>query len=122
LDENIDCGYTYLSCDTERSTFVESPRVLELYDELIECMGVVGINKIQQKDIFIVIATILRLGNITFTEDEQERVNIGNSSELERVCALGGLPYVDVMRSFSTRQFGVRSIITCHLTLEQVRC
>lgn len=118
---NVKADYSYLSDGEEKMSFVSSPAVRDLFDELVVGLEGVGVSEEKRVDIFRVVATVLRMGNITFTEDENERCSIDNMEELECVCALAGLSLSEVSRFFITRQFGVRSIITCHLTLAQVR-
>lgn len=127
LDRDRDSGsdvsateFAYLTDTEEKQAFVRSPAVHALFQELVQGLGVVGVTAAQQEDIFRVVAAVLRLGNTTFTEDADERCSIDSMEELERVCALVGLSVSEVGRCFVTRQFGVRSIITCHLTLAQV--
>ena len=120
LQLDLNTEYTYLSDTQEKNTFVNSPVVNDLFDELVKGLAVVGVTEAQQQDIFRVVATVLRLGNITFTEGADESCSIDDMAVLESVCALAGLAVSEVARFFVTRQFGVRSIITCHLTLWQV--
>ena len=118
LDPNAD--FTYLSSSSEKHNFVTSSDVQDTFNELINCMEVVGITKAQRDNVFTVVAGVLRLGNIKFSSDAEDKVVIDNLDELQTTCVSLGLCYSEVVRHFSTRQFGVRSIITCHLTVEQV--
>ena len=117
---DVNCDYTYLSDNSEKSSFVSSPAIRNLFDELVAGLEIIGVTKAQREDVFRVIATVLRLGNVSFTEDDEEKSSIDNVSELESACELAGLSSLEVGKFFVTRQFGVRSIITCHLTREQV--
>jgi myosin I len=118
---DVRSAYSYLTDESETGAFMTSPSVRNLFDDLITGLATVGVTESRRKDVFTVVATVLRIGNITFSEDEDEHCSIDNMADLEAVCALAGLPYADISRCFMTRQFGVRSIITCHLTLAQVR-
>lgn len=112
--------YAYLCDSQEKRNFVESSGVRDLFDDLVAGLGVIGVSEGQRADIFRVLAVILRMGNTSFSEDkEEESVSVADERALGAVCALAGLPAGEVSRSFTTRQFGVRSIITCQLTLAQ---
>ena len=117
LDKNT--RYAYLNDCNETDNFVSSAGTHDLFDELMAGLEVIGVSEGHRSDIFRVLAVILRLGNISFTESADEQAEIVNNDDLESVCTLAGLSHSEISRNFTSRQFGVRSIITCNLTLAQ---
>jgi myosin heavy subunit len=119
LKQSVD-EYHYLS-DPEASYFYNMDES-ESFNDVKKSMTILGINKGQQTRIFQVVGCVLRLGNVYFdaAETTDERALIGDVPELERICDTLGLNQSEVKRLFVSRNFGVRSIVTCFFSVQQV--
>ena len=119
LDPSVD-EYFYLS-DAD-SSYLYNMDECESFLDVQTSMGVLGINKGQRKQIFQVVGCVLRLGNIHFNaaESADARAVIGDISELERICDALGIDRSEMKRLLVSRNFGVRSIVTCFFSVQQV--
>jgi len=95
---------------------------LEAFTEVQQAMEVLGIDNAQRYSISRVVAGVLLLGNIEFypaTTSGDAAAKISNLSDLEVICNLLGLNLREMQRCLTSRNFGVRSIVTCMFTVAQ---
>jgi myosin heavy subunit len=69
------------------------------------------------------VACVLRLGNIEFNTADtlDQRALIENVPELGRICDMLGLKQSEMKRCLVSRNFGVRSIVTCFFSVQQAK-
>jgi myosin heavy subunit len=112
--------YHYLS-DPEAS-YLYCVDELESFNDVEKSMDILGINKGQRKQIFQVVACVLRLGDVQFNASEtaDARALIDDVPEIERICDTLGLKKSEMRRCLVSRNFGVRSVVTCFFSVQQV--
>jgi len=113
--------YAYLS-DPESSRLRDTNE-LESFSEVERSMEVLGIDKEQRDQIFEVVACVLRLGNVQFNaaETSDARALIDDVPEIDRICDMLGLCQSEMKRCLVSRNFGVRSIVTCFFSVQQAK-
>ena len=91
------------------------------FQNVVNSMNVLGISGVECTNIFQIAACVLRLGNIAFTAGDMDgRALVGDAIELELICENLGISYSEMSRLLVSRNFGVRSIVTCYLSVQQV--
>ncbi|KAG0256225.1 hypothetical protein BG011_004691 [Mortierella polycephala] len=70
----------------------------EDYKLLLESMDVMGFTKQEQHNLFRVIAAILHLGNVTVTKDRSDQAQLKNTSVVEKVCHVLGIPVSEFVK------------------------
>ena len=112
--------YHYLS-DPE-SSYLYCVDELESFNEVAKSMEILGIDKAMQRRIFQVVACVLRMGDVQFNEAETAdgHAIIDDVPEVERICAMLGLNEKEMKRCLISRNFGVRSVVTCLFSVQQV--
>lgn len=112
--------YNYL-CDPGSSN-LDSTDELTSFEEVERAMKILDMGKSKQSEIFRIVACVLRLGNISFSaaETSDARALIDDTVEVEQICDTLGLNQSEMKRLLVSRNFGVRSIVTCFLSVQQV--
>jgi myosin heavy subunit len=112
--------YFYLSDPVSSSLYCVDE--LESFNEVETSMEILGINKGQRNQIFQVVACVLRLGDVQFNTSEtaDARALIDDIPEIERICDTLGLKQSEMKRCLISRNFGVRSVVTCFFSVQQV--
>jgi len=90
------------------TTTVDGMDDMKEYQEMREAMGVIGLSPEEQQDIFRLVAAILWIGNIDFTE-ASERASVADMAVLEFVSSLLGIP-----ASFLKTALEIREMETKH--------
>lgn len=119
LHKSVD-EYNYLS--DPHSSYLYNMDEATSFSDVETSLEVLGINKGQQKQLFQVVACVLRLGNVHFkaAESADARALIDDIAELDLICDALGLKHSEMKRLLVSRNFGVRSIVTCFFSVQQV--
>jgi myosin heavy subunit len=112
--------FTYLT-DPE-SSHLHNVDELQSFYKVESSMEVLGIDRSQRAQIFKIVACVLRLGNVHFNVSETADAHalIDDLPELERICDALGLKQSEMKRCLVSRNLGVRSIVTCLFSVQQV--
>lgn len=78
----------YLYTSASGCTSVDSIDDLANFDDTLKAMNVIGITEEEKDQIFRILASILWIGNITFTEDEEGNAAIADTSVTDFVAYL----------------------------------
>ena len=73
------------------------------FKETTEAMKTMNMTQQEINDIFKIVAAILTLGNLNFTEDEKEQSHVGNQQELDVIGKLLGVNPTDVEKAICYR-------------------
>jgi myosin heavy subunit len=113
--------YSYLS-DPE-SSYLYCVNELESFSEVEKSMEILGMNKGRRAQIFQVVACVLRLGDVQFnvSETADARALIDDVPEIDRICDMLGIQKSEMKRCLVSRNFGVRSVVTCFFSVQQAR-
>ncbi|KAJ3044792.1 hypothetical protein HDV00_000669 [Rhizophlyctis rosea] len=99
-------GFRYLSGGLERSPLTGA-QMLERHEALRTAMRTLGFTKKTVSDIFTVLAGILHLGNLEFSEhsheDKDRTTKVQNRDVLERLATLFGVDEGDLERALTAR-------------------
>ncbi|OAD73612.1 hypothetical protein PHYBLDRAFT_71839 [Phycomyces blakesleeanus NRRL 1555(-)] len=79
---------------------IESVDDAEEYRKLLDSLNIMGLSSKEQMDLFLIVAAVLHLGNISVTKDYRgDRADIRDFAAVERVCHLLGIPAQDFKNS-----------------------